>query len=165
MKLSTKGRYGVMAMAVLAEKEYGDIVPISVVADSQEISINYLEQIFNKLRRGGLVKSARGIGGGYYLTRKPHEITVLDIMKAVGESFQTTRCDVSGSIGCMKNGTARCATHDLWAELGNVMAGYLDTVTLEMIKNRSVRKKNIYHFLPEQQQRQKEKKEFNIKCL
>jgi len=139
MKLSTKGRYGVMAMVVLAQKKFGSIVPISTLAESQDISINYLEQIFNKLRHGGLVKSIRGTSGGYCLTREPCEITILDIMKAVGETFEITRCDTSSSKGCMKNGSARCLTHDLWADLGSVITGYLEAVTLEILKNREVK--------------------------
>ncbi len=151
MNLSTKGRYSVMAMIELAEKEKGIVTSLSHLAEKQGLSVNYLEQIFNKLRKGGLVQSVRGIGGGYYLTRLSHEITVLDIMIAVGEPLKATRCDASSSKGCMNNGNSRCFTHDLWAELENTIKGYLSFITLEMVIKRRVKGTGFYNFLPAQE--------------
>lgn len=92
MKLSTKGRYAVMAMVDLASHSRGNPVALADIAERQEISLSYLEQLFGKLRKGGLVKSVRGPGGGYLLARIPQQTRVSDIILAVDEPIQTTRC-------------------------------------------------------------------------
>jgi Rrf2 family iron-sulfur cluster assembly transcriptional regulator len=130
MKLSTKGRYAVMAMADLAAHEQG-VRPVSLadVAARQEISLSYLEQLFAKLRRGGLVRSVRGPGGGYRLSRAPAEIRISDIIVAVDEPITATRCRAGSPKGC--TGTSgRCVTHDLWEELGRQIHVFLASVSL-----------------------------------
>ena len=92
MKLSTKGRYAVMAMADLAQRSGGRPVALAEVAVRQEISLSYLEQLFGRLRRGGLVKSVRGPGGGYMLARDPEQMRIADIILAVDEPIKATRC-------------------------------------------------------------------------
>ncbi|MGC2855802.1 Rrf2 family transcriptional regulator [Novispirillum sp. DQ9] len=137
MRLSTKGRYAVMAMADLASNSSGKPVALADIAERQEISLSYLEQLFGRLRKGGLVKSVRGPGGGYLLSRVPGEMRISDIILAVDEPIQTTRCTPGSPAGCHNN-KGRCLTHDLWEELGNQIYLYLSAVTLEMVINRQV---------------------------
>lgn len=132
MKLSTKGRYAVMAMADLAYHSKGQPVALAEIADRQEISLSYLEQLFAKLRRGNIVKSVRGPGGGYLLARPAAETRVSDIILAVDEPIRATRCTLGSPMGCRTN-KARCLTHDLWEELGHHIHAYLSTVSLEDI--------------------------------
>lgn len=137
MKLSTRGRYAVMAMADLAgHMEAGRPVPLAEISLRQGISLSYLEQLFAKLRRGGLVASARGPGGGYRLARAAAETRIADIIVAVDEPIKATRCREGSSQGCLgKNG--RCLTHDLWEELGRQIEVFLELVTLgDVIEHR-----------------------------
>ncbi len=129
MRLSTRGRYAVMAMADLASQGGDRAVALAEIAARQDISLSYLEQLFAGLRRGGLVKSVRGPGGGYRLARGRAEITVAEIVAAVDEPLEATRCS-EASVGCMPGG-ARCVTHDLWAELGRKIHSYLASVSLD----------------------------------
>ena len=133
MRLSTKGRYAVMAMADLARRE-GDAtraVALSEIAERQEISLSYLEQLFARLRRKGLVKSARGPGGGYRLARTAVETSIADIVHAVDEPLHATRCEKVGP-GCMIRGE-RCMTHDLWASLNTKMIEHLTSISLKKL--------------------------------
>ena len=129
LKLSTKGRYAVMAMVDIAAHTAGKPIALSDVAERQEISQSYLEQLFGKLRRGGLVKSVRGPGGGYLLAHAAADIRIADIILSVDEPIKVTRCS-PGSPGCTSK-NSRCLTHDLWQELGNKIRLYLDSVSLE----------------------------------
>jgi Rrf2 family iron-sulfur cluster assembly transcriptional regulator len=137
MKLSTKGRYAVMAMTDLAAHSQGQPVALADIAERQEISLSYLEQLFGKLRKGGLVKSVRGPGGGYCLSRGAAQTRVSDIMLAVDEPIKTTRCTPGSPAGC-KSDRSRCLTHDLWQELGNHIYLYLSSVTLADVIERRV---------------------------
>lgn len=130
MRLSTKGRYAVMAMADLAGNE-GGTRPVSLaeIAKRQEISLSYLEQLFAKLRKGGLVRSVRGPGGGYRLSRPAAELRIADIIVAVDEPIAATRCKTGSPIGCTGT-TSRCVTHDLWEELGRQIHVFLSSVSL-----------------------------------
>ncbi len=128
MKLSTKGRYAVMAMADIAQNADGAPVPLVGIAQRQEISQEYLEQLFAKLRRAGLVDSARGPGGGYSLARDPDDIRIADIVHAVDEPLQVTRCQGDAIDGCVAGD--KCVTHELWAALGRQIVGFLSAVTL-----------------------------------
>lgn len=130
MRLSTKGRYAVMAMADLARRqdEPCRAVALADIAARQEISLSYLEQLFARLRRKGLVQSARGPGGGYRLSRAADATTIAEIVLAVDEPLHATRCAVKGK-GCMIRGE-RCMTHDLWENLGARIEDYLASVSL-----------------------------------
>ena len=130
MRLSTKGRYAVMAMADLAGNE-GGTRPVSLaeIAKRQEISLSYLEQLFAKLRKAGLVKSVRGPGGGYRLSRPAGELRIADIILAVDEPIAATRCKTGSPLGCTGT-TTRCVTHDLWEELGRQIHVFLSSVSL-----------------------------------
>jgi len=129
MRLSTKGRYAVMAMVDLAQR--GDSGPVSLadIAARQEISLSYLEQLFAKLRRSGLVRSVRGPGGGYLLAHDRDETRIADIIVAVDEPLHAVRCSPGAAIGC-RGDRSRCLTHDLWEELSNQIRLYLTSVTL-----------------------------------
>jgi Rrf2 family iron-sulfur cluster assembly transcriptional regulator len=129
MQLSTKGRYAVMAMTDLAGRGGLRAVSVSEIAERQQISQAYLEQLFNRLRRRGLVTAHRGPGGGYRLARSAAETSVADVVMAVDEPLRAIRCG-GGQTGCMKNGE-RCLTHDLWEETGRQIRAYLASVSLE----------------------------------
>jgi Rrf2 family iron-sulfur cluster assembly transcriptional regulator len=129
VRLSTKGRYAVMAMVDLAMHSNGKPVALAEIADRQEISQSYLEQLFGKLRKGGLVASVRGPGGGYLLARDPGDTRVADIVMAVDEPLAATRCTPGSPQGCHSH-KGRCMTHDLWEELGNQIYLYLSSVSL-----------------------------------
>jgi Rrf2 family iron-sulfur cluster assembly transcriptional regulator len=137
VKLSTKGRYAVMAMVDLASNSKGQPVALADIAERQEISLSYLEQLFAKLRKGGLVKSVRGPGGGYLLAYPLEESRISDIILAVDEPIRATRCAPGSPAGCRTN-KSRCLTHDLWEELGNQIHLYLSSVTLADICTRRI---------------------------
>jgi Rrf2 family iron-sulfur cluster assembly transcriptional regulator len=140
MRLSTKGRYAVMAMADLARRESdaARAVALADIAERQEISLSYLEQLFARLRRKGLVKSARGPGGGYRLARGADETSIAEIVHAVDEPLRATRCAGHGA-GCMLKGE-RCLTHDLWEDLGDRIETYLASVSLADVIGGRLRK-------------------------
>lgn len=127
MELNTKGRYAVMAMADLAKHGESGAVSLSSIADRQQLSLAYLEQIFLRLRRAKLVTSERGRSGGYRLGRPANQIVVAEIMKAVEEQTRMTRC-MDGGVGCL--GEERCLTHNLWHALGGHISSFLSTVNL-----------------------------------
>jgi Rrf2 family iron-sulfur cluster assembly transcriptional regulator len=129
MRLSTKGRYAVMAMADLAKSGGQKAVTLAEIAHRQEISLPYLEQLFARLRRQGLVRSVRGPGGGYRLAKPASDTCVADIVTAVDEPLDAVRCG-NGPVGCMPGGE-RCLTHDLWDDLGRHIHAYLQGVSLD----------------------------------
>ena len=137
MKRSTKGRYAVMARTDLVVQGSGAPVTLADIAERQEISVSYLEQLFAKLRKGGLVRSVRGPGGGYLLSRPADEMRISDIVVAAEESLAQTRCRPGLSVGCGGN-AGRCLTHDLWEELGNQIHLFLSSVSLEDVTARRV---------------------------
>ncbi|HSD34911.1 MAG TPA: Rrf2 family transcriptional regulator [Alphaproteobacteria bacterium] len=137
MKLSTKGRYAVMAMVDLACHYRGAPISLADIAQRQEISLSYLEQLFARLRRGGLVRSVRGPGGGYLPARPLDDTRISDIILAVDEPIRATRCPLGTGTGC-KSDKSRCLTHDLWDELGNQIHLYLSSVSLADVCQRRV---------------------------
>ena len=137
MRLSTKGRYAVMAMVDLACRSEGKPVALADIAERQEISLSYLEQLFAKLRRGGLVKSVRGPGGGYMLAHSAEVTRISDIILAVDEPIRATRCPTGSPEGCRSN-KSRCLTHDLWEELGHQIHLYLSAVSLADVRERRI---------------------------
>ena len=137
MQLGTRGRYAVMAMTDLARHEGAcrRAVTLADIAGRQQISLNYLEQIFARLRRDGLVVSARGPGGGYRLAQAAADTCVADILRAVEEPTHAVRCGAAASGGCMAGGE-RCLTHDLWDALGRTIDDFLTGVSLADIVER-----------------------------
>lgn len=128
MKLGTKGRYAVMAMADLAARQQNGPVKLDDIASRQDLSLSYLEQLFAKLRRANLVKSIRGPGGGYALARDADKILISDIVMAVDEELDITRCGHQAG-GCLPKG-AKCATHHLWHALTEEIYGFLNRISL-----------------------------------
>ena len=132
MQLSTKGRYAVMAMADIANQSLNVAakpIALAEIAERQGISLSYLEQLFVKLRRAGLVESVRGPGGGYKLSRDPSEILIANIMGAVDEPIKMTRCvPEDNPLGCVSG--KRCLTHGLWSSLGQNIVSFLSDITL-----------------------------------
>lgn len=126
MKLTTKGRYAVTAMLDLAIHYDNGSVTLADIARRQGISLSYLEQLFAKLRRGGLVESVRGPGGGYNLSRPPAGISVAEIIIAINESIDATRC--GGERNCQ--GDEPCLTHQLWEDLSMRIFDFLSGITL-----------------------------------
>tara|TARA_B100000700_G_scaffold119968_1_gene134704 strand:+ start:86 stop:511 length:426 start_codon:yes stop_codon:yes gene_type:complete len=116
MKLTTKGRYAVMALADLAKFDNGTPVSLRDISLRQGISLLYLEQIFSKLKKNSLVKSIRGVNGGYILTKSPDEIKLSNIFTAVQEEIKTVRCKKDSKKSCNGKST-KCITHNLWDEL------------------------------------------------
>lgn len=137
MKMSTKGRYAVMAMIDIAAHSHGEPVSLAEIAERQDISQEYLEQLFGKLRKAKLVDSARGPGGGYRLAREARDTPVSDIILAVDEELQLTRCGGDAVEGCVKG--ERCNAHDLWSSLGRQMINFLSSISLEDV----VEKRNL----------------------
>ena len=152
MKLSTKGRYAVMAMADLASHSSGKPISLAGIAERQGISLSYLEQLVGKLRKGGLVKSVRGPGGGYLLSHTADETRVSDVILAVDEPIKATRCQPGSPFGCRFD-KGRCLTHDLWEELGNQIYLFLSSVTLaDVCQRRVLGASGLFHGVMERQQ-------------
>lgn len=126
MRLTTKGRFAVAAMIDVALNSQKRPVNLGTISARQEVSLSYLEQLFTKLRQHGLVKSTRGPGGGYSLSRKASQITVADIIFAVDDP-------VTERDAALQDGSSRITTPDLWASLGQQMVEYLDSVNLQSL--------------------------------
>lgn len=129
MELNTRGRYAVMAMADLAGQDADQTVPLSQISERQRITIAYLEQLFQQLRRAGLVESARGRSGGYRLARPADDITIAEVMSAVEEGTRMTRCVGIDQETCIAG--QRCLTHNLWEALGHEIEAFLSRITLK----------------------------------
>jgi Rrf2 family iron-sulfur cluster assembly transcriptional regulator len=132
MRLTTKGRYAVTAMLDLAIHQGQGPIALADIAHRQGISLSYLEQLFAKLRRSALVSSVRGPGGGYNLARPASEIHVAEVITAVDENVDTTRC---GGAGNCHNGEP-CLTHDLWMDLSQRIHEYLNRISLQQLVDR-----------------------------
>ena len=138
MKLTSKGRYAVMAMADLAKYNVKKPTSIAEISLRQGISISYLEQLFLKLRKNNLVQSARGPSGGYVLSRPPEEIKLLSIISAVDEKIKTVKCRKESKKGC--NGKSiKCITHNLWDDLEAHINEFFESNTLKDILFKEVR--------------------------
>lgn len=136
MRLTTKGRYAVTAMLDLALHFEDGPITLADISQRQCISLSYLEQLFAKLRRQGLVESTRGPGGGYRLSRGPREIPVADVILAVDEKVETTRC--GGLANCQDD--EQCLTHELWAELSQEIYQFLCGISLgDLVEREGVR--------------------------
>ena len=138
MKLTSKGRYAVMAMADLAKNIDKEPTSLSAISIRQGISTSYLEQLFLKLRKNNLVQSARGPSGGYVLSRPPEEIKLLSIISAVDEKIKTVKCRKESKKGC--NGkSVKCITHNLWDDLETHINKFFEDNTLNDILLRETR--------------------------
>lgn len=133
MRLTTKGRYAVTAMLDLAFHSQIKPVTLTDIAARQTISLSYLEQLFARLRRAGMVKGVRGPGGGYKLCRKTSDINIADIIAAVNEPLDSTKC--GGEANCQKD--QACLTHDLWMGLSEQIREYLKGISLADLLERN----------------------------
>ena len=141
MKLTSKGRYAVMAMADLAKNYVKEPISLTEISLRQGISIDYLEQLFSKLRKNNLVQSTRGPSGGYLLSKPPDEIKLLSIISAVDEKIKTVKCSKESKKGC--NGkSVKCITHNLWDDLEIHINKFFEENTLNDVLYRDT-KKNI----------------------
>ena len=139
MHLSTRGRYAIMAMLDLAELSKTSTRPVTLaqIAERQQISLSYLEQLFARLRRANVVDSVRGPGGGYQISRPLNLLMLGEIIDAVDEVVDVTRCGVSdlkgpaSGRGCVHGG--KCNSHDLWTALGAHIAGFMSRISLQMV--------------------------------
>ena len=137
MKLTTKGRYAVMAMADLAANQNGKPVSLTDISLRQNISLSYLEQLFSKLKNEKLVKSIRGSSGGYILEKNPKEIKISNIIFAVDEQVKTLNCKRESKRGCHGK-TVKCITHNLWDDLEKHINNFFDNVSLnDLIKQKN----------------------------
>ena len=130
MKLTSKGRYAVMAMADLASNANNRPISLMEISSRQNISLAYLEQIFIKLKKKKLVKSARGATGGYILEKSASEIKLSNIIFAVDEEIKMLNCKKQSKKGC-NNKSVKCITHNLWDELDQHINGFFEKVKLE----------------------------------
>ena len=137
MRLTTKGRYAVTAMLDLALSAQEGPVPLADISERQGISLSYLEQLFAKLRRGDLVHSVRGPGGGYQLAHKPENIQIVQVIDAVDESVDATRCQGVGDC----QGGDECLTHRLWCDLSKQIHDFLSGISLaDLVARQDVQK-------------------------
>tara|TARA_B100000035_G_scaffold267947_1_gene241245 strand:+ start:8025 stop:8441 length:417 start_codon:yes stop_codon:yes gene_type:complete len=137
MRLTTKGRYAVMAMADLALFKGNGPTNLTDISLRQNISLAYLEQIFIKLKKNNLVKSVRGAKGGYILEHSPEEINISNIISAVDEEVKTLNCKKDSKRGC-NNKSTKCITHNLWDQLDQHINNFFEKVKLQdLIKNKS----------------------------
>jgi len=132
MRLTTKGRYAVTAMLDLALHYKEGPITLADISQRQGISLSYLEQLFSKLRKNGLVDSTRGPGGGYRLSRDAHEVAVADVITAVDEKVETTRC--GGLSNCQDD--QQCLTHELWTDLSQQIHDFLKGISLGQLVER-----------------------------
>lgn len=136
MRLTTRGRYAVTSMLDLALHQDSGPTPLAAISARQDISLSYLEQLFSRLRRSGLVTSVRGPGGGYRLGRTPEEISIASVIGAVNESIDATRCQGKGD--CQKGDT--CLTHNLWMNLSDQIHEFLEAISLsDLVGSEEVR--------------------------
>ena len=126
MRLSTKGRYAVTAMLDLAIRYDDGLVTLADISETQAISLSYLEQLFARLKKAGLVEGMRGPGGGYRLACPPRDISIAQVLNAIGEGIDVTLCE--GDEDCQDG--ERCLTHALWKKLGTEIYTFLDDITL-----------------------------------
>ncbi|WP_029935931.1 Fe-S cluster assembly transcriptional regulator IscR, partial [Thiomicrospira pelophila] len=133
MKLTSKGRYAVTAMIDIALNQDSGPITLALISQRQEISLSYLEQLFAKLKKSGLVKSARGPGGGYRLSREARAISISDIIHAVDEKLDARKCE--GRANC-QNGS-KCLSHELWDDLSSMIDDFLSNVTLQTLLNKT----------------------------
>ena len=129
MKLTTKSRYAVTAMLDIAYYNQGNPISLPEIAKRQNISLSYLEQLFSRLKKSGLVDSIKGPCGGYKLSKDANEIVISEVIQAVDENLETTACN--GKANCHNN--KQCLSHNLWEDLGEEIKNFLSDVTLQQV--------------------------------
>ena len=140
MKLTTRGRYAVMALADIAAFDKSNPVPLRDISLRQNISLVYLEQIFSKLKKSNIVKSIRGANGGYVLTEEPEKVKLLKVFLAVDESIKTVQCKKESKKACNGKST-KCITHNLWDELETYINIFFEKKNLNDLINQQIEQK------------------------
>lgn len=140
LRLSTKGQYGVRALYEIANGYPDKPVTIREISDKQDVSVSYLEQILNKLRKAGFIRSIKGPGGGYLLNKSPNEITIASILKELEGPFAITSC-LDPEEGCIRIDS--CVAHLLWKSLGEQIEAFLNTITLSNLLSGDLDKKKL----------------------
>ena len=145
MKLTSKGRAAVTSLVDMSINNCnGRPIKLSEISDRQNISLNFLEQIFSLLRKKKIVKSIRGPLGGYIFEKKPDSISIYEVIKAIDEDLKINRCNGSG-FGCSSKGhNSKCLTHNLWYELTNHISFFLNSISIEDVKSNKIPFKNKY---------------------
>jgi Rrf2 family transcriptional regulator, iron-sulfur cluster assembly transcription factor len=138
MRITTKGRYGLRAVINLAMSHHSRPISINTIAEGEKVSSEFLEQIFFKLKKAGVIRSIRGPGGGFVLNRKPAEISVKDILDAVGETGGLTPCTLRRKVLCTR--TEACPSHEIWTGLYDRIGDYLGSITLKDIVEKNGKK-------------------------
>ncbi len=139
MKLTVKSRYAVSAMLDIAYYDLGSPISLLEISERQNISLSYLEQLFSRLKKSGLVDSVKGRGGGYRLSKEADKIMISEVISAVDENIETTACN--GKSNCHNN--QQCLSHDLWQGLGEEIWSYLSEITLQQVILKNSTTKNI----------------------
>jgi len=140
MRLTSKGRYAVMALADIAAFDKSNPVPLRDISLRQNISLVYLEQIFSKLKKSNIVKSIRGANGGYVLTEEPEKVKLLKVFLAVDESIKTVQCKKESKKACNGKST-KCITHNLWDELEIYINDFFSKKSLKDLINQNIEKR------------------------
>ena len=141
MRITTKGRYALRAVVNLATVSQGKPIPIKVIAEDEDISPEFLEQIFFRLKKSGLIRSIRGPGGGFILNQLPEVITIKDIFEAVGEGVDLTPCVNCANDSGTCNRTDSCLIHDVWVQVTSEVSSLFDSFTLRSIIDSKQRRK------------------------
>jgi Rrf2 family iron-sulfur cluster assembly transcriptional regulator len=143
MRLTTKGRYAVMAVLEIASRRPETPITLNEISIKQDISINYLEQIFAKLKMANIVKSVKGPRGGYIINEKLNNIKITNIIDAVDENIEMTRCERKSMTGCMVN-KMQCNSHHLWSGLASHIRSYFDAISIaDMLKSNEDKTDNV----------------------
>ena len=140
MKLTTRGRYAVMALADIAAFDKSNPVPLRDISLRQNISLVYIEQIFSKLKKSNIVKSIRGANGGYVLTEEPEKVKLSKVFLAVDESIKTVQCKKESKKACNGKST-KCITHNLWDELEIYINDFFSKKSLKDLINQNIEKR------------------------
>lgn len=139
MILTSKGRYAVMALVDIALNTNQKPISLAAISERQGIDLGYLEQLFSKLKKIGIVNSVKGPGGGYTLGKSSSKISISEVMCAVDETIKMTRCEAKSKNGCMHD-KSRCKTHHLWEELEGTIFNFLNNITIEDVCNQRFEK-------------------------
>jgi Rrf2 family iron-sulfur cluster assembly transcriptional regulator len=138
MFLTTKGRYTIMAILDMHEEaKQTKIVSIKNMSERQGLSVYYLEQLFSMLKKAGIVKSTKGPGGGYEFAKPTSQIKLREVLEAVGENFQITKCALEEKPSCHKFSSSKCNSHELWNNMTSYLLTYLNSTTIEDIANKN----------------------------
>lgn len=144
MFLTTRGRYAIMAIVdMYNESKKSKVVSIKNIAERQDLSVYYLEQLFSLLKKANIVKSLKGPGGGYIFETSPEDIKLSEILRAVGENVEIAKCTLENKASCKTISEIKCNSHDLWANMTSYLLVYLNSTTIGDVANKNFFFKNV----------------------